>query len=332
MRSSRASFCKIKVSHLVWLAALFVLSTCIVQLNAAGHQSGNTQESGPPPQSAEPPSQEPQSAASKYDKAVFQKPIPSGQLAFLNQLAGTPTNDAIRDKQYRKLMHSVIPDCMFHYGRDMPLSDALEKVLTNSRLPVQVRDGRYVIVSGRNGPYLSGRAFVWIDVQDGVGLGGFYFRPINGEPTPTVTVFSRQLKEGSLKMSQLPPAFAEDLSQWSAESNIPSVTTRYFITGANKKILLEHNEDYCSPADPTRPPAEGDCEQLNADAADIDMNAANYLEQTHNATNGTAWMITSGDQVAWIQVRDDSCRVGPDPLRCRIRMTRARTHVILSQQ
>lgn len=229
-------------------------------------------------------------------------------------------------------MHSVIPDCMFHYGRDMPLPDALDKVFAGSPLPVQIRDGRYVMVSGRSGPYLAGRGFVWIDMQDGIALGGFYFRPTNGEPTPTVTIFSRQLKETSLKMSQLPAAFAEDLSQWSAESNIPPVTTRYTITGNNKKILLEHNEDYCAPADPTGAPAEGDCEQMNADAADIDMNAAYYLEQTHHATNGTAWMIAGDDQVAWIQVREDACRVGPDPLRCRIRMTRERTHAIINQQ
>jgi uncharacterized protein YecT (DUF1311 family) len=332
MRSPRASVGKFNVLYLVGFAALFLLATCIFRLSAAGHQSGNAQESAPPPQSAAPQSQEPQTPASNYDKAIFQKPIPSDQLAFLNQFASSPTNDVIRDKQYRKLMHSVIPDCMFHYGRDMPLPDALEKVLTGSPLPVQIREGRYVMISGRSGPYLAGRGFVWIDMQDGVALGGFYFRPTNGEPTPTVTIFSRQLKETSLKMSQLPPAFAEDLSQWSAESNVAPVTTRYTITGNNKKILLEHSEDYCAPAGLTGAPAAGDCEQMNADAADIDMNAAYYLEQTHHATNGTAWMITGNDQVAWIQVREDACRIGPDPLRCRIRMTRERTHAIINQQ
>jgi len=45
--------------------------------------------------------------------------------------------------------------------------------------------------------------------------------PTNGEPTPTATVFSKQVKEESIKMSQLPPAFAEDLSQWSAQARIP---------------------------------------------------------------------------------------------------------------
>jgi len=66
-------------------------------------------------------------------------------------------------------------------------------------------DGRYLMLSGRSGPYLAGRGFVWIDLQDGIVLGGFSFHPTNGEPTPTATVFSKQVKEESIKMSQLPP-------------------------------------------------------------------------------------------------------------------------------
>jgi hypothetical protein len=207
----------------------------------------------------------------------------------------------------------------------MPLIDALEMVIKGSSIPVRIRDGRYVTVSGHSGPYLGGRGFIWIDLQDGIVLGGFYFHPTNGEPTPTVNVFSRQvLKQDELRMSQLPPAFAEDLNRWSAEFRVPLITTRYFITGSNKKILLEHDEDYCAPPG-------NDCDQMNADAADIDMDAAYYLEQTNHATNATAWMITGADQVAWLQVRESTCRVGPDPLRCRIRMTRERTRVIIGR-
>ena len=270
--------------------------------------------------------------AQSYDPALFQKPIPSGQLAFLNQFAGSASGDLFRDKQFRKLIHGAIPDCVFHYGRDMPLSDALEMVFKGSSQPVQIRDGRYLMLFGRSGPYLGGRGFIWIDLQDGIALGGFYFHPTNGEPTPTVNVFSKQLKdEDSLKLSQLPPAFAEDLIAWSADSRVPPVTTRYFITGSNKKVLLEHDEDYCAPAAwPTAPP-QNECQQMNADAADIDLSAASYLEQVNYATNATAWMITGDDQVAWLQVRENTCRVGPDPLRCRIRMTRERTHLIIKR-
>src|SRR5580658_3996546 len=63
------------------------------------------------PQQSAPPAQ-----VSNYDPAIFQKPIPADQLAFLNQFDGAPSGDLVRDKQFRKLMHSVIPDCMFHYG------------------------------------------------------------------------------------------------------------------------------------------------------------------------------------------------------------------------
>jgi uncharacterized protein YecT (DUF1311 family) len=273
--------------------------------------------------------QESPAPAPQYDKAIFHDPIPSDQLAFLNHFEGLPSKELVRDKQYRKLMHSVILDCVFHYGWDMPLAEALEKVLTGSPLPVQIHDKRYVMVSGRSGPYLRGRGFMWIDTQDGVALGGFYFHPTNGEPTPTVTIFSKQVKEESLKMSQLPAAFAVDLSRWSADSGISPVTTRYFIGGVDRKILLEHDEDFCSPTDGATAPA--DCEQMNANAADIDLDAAYYLEQTDHATNATAWMINGPEQVAWIQVRDDTCRVGPDRLRCRIRVTRERTHVIINR-
>jgi hypothetical protein len=158
---------------------------------------------------------------SNYDKAIFQKPIPGDQLTFLNQFDGTPAKDLFHNKQFRKLMHSVIPDCTFHYGRDMPLTDALDMVFKGSTLPVQIRDGRYLMVSGRSGPYLAGRGFIWIDLQDGIALGGFYFHPTNGEPTPAVNIFSKQVEEEALKMSQLPLAFAEDVNQWPAQLRIP---------------------------------------------------------------------------------------------------------------
>jgi len=271
-------------------------------------------------------------ALSLNAQTVFQNPIPSDQLTFLNRFARAPSNDLVRDKQFRKLLHSVIPNCVFHYGRDMPLTDALDMVLKGSPLPVGIRDGRYLLVSGRSGPYLAGRGFVWIDLQDGIALGGFYFHPTNGEPTPTVSIFSKQVKDqDSLKLSQLPAAFAEDLIRWSAESRVPPVTTRYFITGSNKKILLEHDEDYCDPAAWPSAPPQNVCQQMNADSADIDVNAAYYLEQTHHATNATAWMIADQDQVAWFLVRDNTCRVGPDPLSCRIRMARERTRVIIQR-
>jgi hypothetical protein len=98
----------------------------------------------------------------------------------------------------------------------MPLLEAMETVLERSPQPVDIRNGRYLIVSGRSGPYLQGRGMMWIDLQDGVVLGAFYFHPTNGEPTPAVNVFSRQVKEEFLALSELPPAFAADLGRWSS--------------------------------------------------------------------------------------------------------------------
>jgi len=329
------SFRALRKSKVSYVAALFLLPTGLL-LPTAAYGSANAQQSAPPSQPTEqqaqnPQSQAPQPPASNYDRAIFLKPIPPDQLAFLNQFAGALSKDLFRDKQFHKLMKTFVPDCMFHYGRDMPLSDALEIVINGSSQPVEIRDGRYLMLSGQSGPYLGGRGFLWIDMQDGIALGGFYFHPTNGEPTPSVVIFSRQVKEDPLAQSDLPPAFVSDLIQWSTTSRVPPITTRYFITGSNRRILLEHDEDYCLRADGTTAPPESGCLQMNADAADIDMNTASYLYQTHYATNATAWMINDPDQIAWLQVRTNTCGIGPDPLGCRIRMTRERTHVIIRQ-
>jgi hypothetical protein len=281
-------------------------------------------------------SQTPPAPGPKYDPAIFQNPVSRDQLQFLSQFDGAPSNDLINNKQFRKLLRGVLPDCVFHYGWDMPLSNAIDKVIKGSPLPVRIRDGRYVMIAGRMGPYLAGRGFVWIDIQDGIALGGFYFRPTNGEPTPALNIFSKQVKEDTLAMSQLPQAFAEDLWQWSAQSRVPPVEARYFITGDKRKILLEHDEDYCTPpagAIPpgALPPPPYVCQEMNADAADKDLIAAYYLEQTNHATNATAWMIDP-DATAWIQVRNNTCAAGPNPLGCRIVMTRERVHLILRRR
>jgi uncharacterized protein YecT (DUF1311 family) len=345
MPSLYARFRSLAITFALAFAAIFLIASGALRSNAAGTEIRKGQEGSgplrpsPPSQTPEPqaqetppatpPPQEPQAELPRYDKAIFQPPIPSDQLAFLKNFDGSPSGDVIKDKQYRKLIHSVIPDCMFHYGSDMSIPDALDLVIKGSPQLVQIRDGRYMMVSGRNGPYLAGRGFMWIDMQDGIALGGFYFHPTNGEPTPTVNIFSKQVKLPFIEMSQLPPAFAQDLAQWSAEFNVPTVTTRYFITGSNIKILLEHDEDYCEPTDGTN--AQGDCEQMNADASDIDMNAAYYLEQVNHATNATAWMITGQDEVLWIHVRDNTCGTLLDPLGCHVRMTRQHTHEIIHQ-
>lgn len=332
------------------IAALSAICMCVVVARASAQEAMST-ESGPyaqPPQQTpapierEPPQSQTRQAqgaqasarnidyqapGSNYDPALFQKPMAKQQLAFLNQFAGMPSNQLYREKQFRNLMHSFVPDCTFHFGVDLSLTDALDQVIEGSSEPVQVRDGRYVMVSGHMGTHHSGRGFLWIDMQDGIGLGGFYFHPTNGEPTPTVNIFSKQVqKEMLLDWSEFPAAFAQDVVAWEQTDDVPPLTTRYFITGSNKKILLEHDEDYCAPSSGQE---YNDCDRMNADAADMDMVAASYLEQTHHVTNATAWMITDPDQVAWLQVRSNSCGSVLDPLGCRITMARERTRVIL---
>jgi len=274
------------------------------------------------------PSQVQQVTEPPYDQAIFQNRIPVGQLAFLSQFAGFTARDVLRDKQFRKLMKSVIPDCEFHYGRDKPLNYALDEVFDGSTEPILIRDSRYFLLAGHQGQYLAGRGFLWFDLKDGIFLGGFYFHPTNGEPTPSLVILSQQIKERLLKMSQLPQAFSEDLFQWSQAYRISAITTRYFITGSKKRILLEHDEDYCLSANGTTAPPGDVCEQLDADAADSDLTAAYYLQQINYATNGTAWGLNS-EQLAWIDLRNSTCGNGPNPMACHIHMTRERTRTII---
>ncbi|MBB5060662.1 uncharacterized protein YecT (DUF1311 family) [Granulicella aggregans] len=270
---------------------------------------------------------EPPSLGSNYDPGIFQAPLLPADLTYLQQFAGAPAKDLLRDKQFKKLMKLFVPGCIFHYGRDMSLPDALSMAFDGSRIPVELRDNRYLLVVGQQGPYLQGRGFLWIDLQTGIALGGFYFAPTNGEPTPALNLFSKQIKEDTLGLSQLPPAFVDDFIQWSTSARVGPVVTGYFITGNNKKILVEHDEDFCVSADGTVAPRNGVCEQLNAQAADLDVTAADYLDQVHHATNATAWML-SPSQVAWLAVRERTCGGVLDPLPCRINITRQRIHVL----
>jgi hypothetical protein len=264
-----------------------------------------------------------------YDPAIFLNRMPAPQLDFMRQYDGAPAKSLLKDKQFKNTLKAVVPDCMFHYGRDMPARDAMDLVMSDSKTPVSIRDGRYLTVSGTNGPYLSGKAFLWIDLQEGIGIGGFYFHPTNGEPSPTLTVFSRQIKESALSMGQLPPDFARDLGEWEGISRVPLLSTRYFIGEPKKRILLEHDEDYCLQQNGTMASPQSGCQQMNADAADLDMNAAYYLDQVHHATNATAWMITGADQVAWLDVRTHTCGID---VACRIRVTRVHTAVMVGHR
>lgn len=353
MPSSAPILCRTKLSLCAALA--FTIATLLALPLAISAQSPrgpmeptpapqpDTQEappeSAPAPQTqaapAQPaafnPDEPPAPQKAPYDPSIFQPTMTADQIAFLKRIGHVSTGVVAQNSDFHKLLKSVIPDCEFHFGRDMPLIDALDMLMKPSSERVQISDGRYLLLSGNASPYLSGKTFMWFDMQTGIALGGFVFHPTNGEPTPTLAVFSRQVKEKYLEMSQLPTAFADAVKQWSADEGVRPILTRYFLTGDKKRVLLAHDEDYCSVADSVNDPSGRDCEQMNADAADIDMNAAYYLEQTHNATNATEWMALGEDQVTWIQVRDNTCGGVIDPTGCRIRMAHERTRVILTR-
>jgi uncharacterized protein YecT (DUF1311 family) len=304
-----------RISGLVFFALLLTASVVFTS-KALAQDAGNAPQATPEP--LPPP-------------AVFRDRISSDQLAFLNDYAGKTTKEVEKDKRLRSVMKKVIPNTIYHYGRDMSLSVASEDVMDGTPLPVSLRDGRYLMVATSGGLYLAGRGFLWFDLKEGIVLGGVYFHPINGEPTPTLAIFSRQLQDTSLSMSQLPLAFAEDLSQWIQTAKLRYVFPRYFIPANGKKYVLLHDEDYCDhPAEAPAPPQDS-CQQLNAEAAEADLNAADFVAQTHNAANATAWML-SPEQVAWIGVRNQSCGIGPNQINCRIRLTRQRTRVVLAQR
>ncbi|MGD0627710.1 MAG: lysozyme inhibitor LprI family protein [Terracidiphilus sp.] len=300
-----------KLAYTFLLTAILLFAGGLVAVNATAQQLADP----PAPEPLPPP-------------AVFQNRIPADQLAFLNDYAGKTATEIQKDKRFRNVMKQVIPRTEYHYGHDMPLSETVETLLNGAPLPIDIREGRYVMVASHGGPYLSGKGFVWFDMKEGIALGGVYFHPVNGEPTPTLAIYSRQLKDTDLSMGQLPIAFLEDLAQWMLVANPRWVSTRYFIPENGRKYVLVHDEDYCAGALGTPPVSPERCEELNAEAADADVDAAYFMAETHNAANATAWMLGE-DQLAWIGIRDQSCGVGPVGLPCRIRLTRQRTRVLI---
>ena len=226
------------------------------------------------------------------DRAIFQKSITRNQLEFLNDYAGKPAYEVVRERKLRELVNLVVPYTPFHFGLDMPLPNAIEAILSGSPTPVEIREGRYMMVSTQGGRGTA-RGFIWLDMQEGIALGGIYFHPTNGEPTPTLTLFSRQVKQDSVDMGQLPAAFAQDLSQWAAMAGIPPITTRYFINASSEKIVLAHDEDFCRRAEGMPAVPEDVCKQMNANAAEVDIKAAHFLDQTHYASNATMRMTVT---------------------------------------
>jgi hypothetical protein len=226
-----------------------------------------------------------------FQKPIFENTIAGDEVGFLNDYMGRPSDDVVHERSLRRLVSKVVPDAPFHLGVDMPLSSAMESMFEVSVQPVQVRDGRYAMVFGRRSLTGPGRALLWIDMHAGIGLGAIFFYPSNGEPTPTLTIFSSQVNQGSLKVSELPAAFVQDMTRWAAIVGVPAVTTRYFINAAGKKTVLAHEEDYCKGGLSGAGTAGTACEEMNAEAARVDVAAAHFLDQTNYASNATLRMV-----------------------------------------
>jgi uncharacterized protein YecT (DUF1311 family) len=274
--------------------------------------TAGAQRDAPPPAPGPPP------------PAVLENLVSPAQLGFLNDYANDTPESLLKDKRFKNALKQAIPHTEYHYGTDKSLQDASEELLHTRAIPITVREHRFVTISTRGGSYLAGKTMMWFDMQSGMALGSIYFHPTNGEPTPTLTVFSRQLTDTDLSMGQLPPEFVSDLVEWERGTGISAISPRYFIPANGKKYVLMHDEDYCF-HDADEPAPEG-CEQDNAHAADADMNAAYFMEETHNAANATAWMLEP-DQIEWLAVRDRTC--GFNGFACRIAITRRRTAVLV---
>lgn len=229
------------------------------------------------------------SSGYRLNQAIFQRSIASNQLEFLHDYAGRPAYEVVRERRLHELVNMVVPYAPFHFGLDMPLPNAIEAILSSSPTPVEIREGRYLMVSTQSGQGAA-RGFIWLDMQEGVALGGIFFHPTNGEPTPTLTLFSKQVNQNSVDMGQLPIAFARDLTQWTIVAGIPPITTRYFINASNEKIVLAHDEDFCRRAEGMPAFPQYVCKQMNANAADIDNKAASFLDKAHYASNATMRM------------------------------------------
>ena len=311
--------CSIRPRFVLLVFAALVLVAG--SINALAQQSAPATQSSAAPQADAPPPPE-----APPPPATFKDAIPADQLSFLSGYAGKAPKEIMKDKRFRQLEKDITPSTRYFYHYDRGLTDTRDEVLDNQPLPITVRDGRFVMVSSAGGAdsHMLGRGFLWFDMQAGIGIGGIYFHPTNGEPTPTLAIYSKQLTDTSLSMGQLPQDFVDDLDAWAGLARVHPITPRYFIPTNGKKYVLVHDEDYCF--HPDNAPQPNGCEQMNADAADADMNAAYFMQETHNAADANAWMLDP-EQISWLAVRDRTC--GTNGLACRIAVTRRRTGVLL---
>jgi hypothetical protein len=311
-----------RLPYRIGRASLVAVTLLLIAALAGAQQpdAGQTQPVAPAQPTPPPLPQQP---------AVFHDLLPTGDLGFLADYDGKMPKEIERDKRFRHIEALITPPTYYFYHHDRELSETRDLVLDEAPMPISVRDGRYVMVATVGGPdqNMTGRGFIWIDMQTGIGLGGVYFRPSNGEPTPTLTIFSRQLTDTYLGMNQLPPEFLVDLNQWALIAKVHATSPRYFIPANKKKYALVHDGDYCEHAEGTPAPPQDECEEMNAEAADADLEAAYFMKETGHLSDATAYLLES-DFSEWMTLRQRTCGTG---LACRVVYTRRRVRELLGQ-
>jgi uncharacterized protein YecT (DUF1311 family) len=184
-----------------------------------------------------------------------------------------------------------------------------------------MRANRFAMLSACDAPACTGaRAFVWVDTDRGVEFGGIEFAPSNGEPTPTLTLFSKQVVDPVTKRIQLPADFVEDLGTWTRASRRRTTPARYFINGQGLKTVVVHDENNCTGADRSSLAATL-CSSMNLDAADQDLAAAYYLLYNSFANGTTMRSAVKADEDKWVLDRKTACGLANDgpALACRLK-------------
>jgi beta-lactamase regulating signal transducer with metallopeptidase domain len=275
------------------------------------------------------PSKQPSVALCGVPTLVHCLPMDVKQLAWLSRYAGRPTFEVTSDSRFHSLVQAATPNAIFHLGYDMPLSQAIESMLNGPSFAAELRDGppngpngRYLMISAQRSERGIGQSFYWFDLQQGLTFGGIFFSPTNGEPTPTLTIFSNQIGDRITEASQLPAAFLQDLEIWRASRNVPPAAVRYFINASGWKSVLMH--DACNPANGSPAGDPSECQAMNEAAGESDMQASLYLLRIHYAEGSPARVQLEAAQSQWEASELGGCEGKPDRLGCRARLTSAR--------
>jgi hypothetical protein len=271
------------------------------------------------------PATPPQADLFPCGSAITQcQPLEVSLIAWLKAYADRTTFEVKSDSRFEKTIVAATPLTVFHLGADVPLPVAIISTLSGPAFPVQLRDGRYLTIFAQRTARGGGESFYWFDLQNGITFGGIYFRPTNGEPTPSLTIFSGQVGDRVNKETQLPPAFLRDLEAWRAARNVPAAVVRYFVNGAAWKSPLLHDSDACAAKN-----ASDACQTLNERAAELDMQAGLYLLRSRYAEGTSTVTQLDAAQQQWLTSRQTSCANKSDAAGCMAQMTRARAQEII---